>query len=228
VDLVLVLLLVASVSLVPGPKDNLERPEIFLLLWLLDLLLESLDKYLLETFHYDMLFDNAYAINALFRPEDGAPLRLVDKIAWHIEVDKDALTDKLFHTLVHDEKGNFITLSPLGVLCAGRKYIEEDAVRRSIAIYIDWAMQCNEKLMEDFVMNTGPLLLSMGHDDDPTSSPERQDALKLLESTKDVWQWMVKAYQGTWEYEDIADYDAVAKQAMDDAIIGLYENVSMQ
>ena len=55
-DLVLVLFLVASVSLVPGPKDNLERPEIFLLLWLLDLQLEALDKYLLETF---FLYDHA-------------------------------------------------------------------------------------------------------------------------------------------------------------------------
>ena len=37
-DLVLVLFLVASVSLVPGPKDSLERPEIFFIIRLLDLL----------------------------------------------------------------------------------------------------------------------------------------------------------------------------------------------
>jgi hypothetical protein len=116
----------------------------------------------------------------------------------------------------------------MGVLCAGRKYIEEDAVRRCIAIYIDWAMQISERSVEQFVMDTGPLLLTMGHEDDPCSSPERQDALKLLQSSKDAWMWLVKAYQGTWEYEDIADYDILSKQAMDDAIIELYENVSKQ
>ena len=85
-----------------------------------------------------MLLDHACSINALFKPEDGFPMRLVDNIAFSFEVDKDALTGKLFHTTVDDDKGNFTTLSPMGVLSAGRKYIEEDAIRRSIAVYIDY------------------------------------------------------------------------------------------
>jgi hypothetical protein len=114
------------------------------------------------------------------------------------------------------------------VLSAGRKYIEEDAIRRSIAVYIDYKLQSPKRNVEHFVMNTGPLLLTLGHADDPCSSQERQDALKLLETTKDVWMWLVNASQGTWEYEDIPDYDVVSKQAMDDAIIELFENVSGQ
>jgi hypothetical protein len=172
-----------------------------------------------------MILSYADEIHAMFRPELGPPERFVDSIAWPFEVDKDALNDALFQSTRKLADGSFFTMSPMGVLCSGREFIPEYAVRRLIAATIDFRLNHKEKdSVEILVMKAGPLLLDLDVESTPLSEQPKK-GLELLQERKDVWTWLVGAFQGTHEYEDIAAYDSVQKQERDEAIVDLYEMI---
>jgi hypothetical protein len=172
-----------------------------------------------------MILRFAEEIHAMFRPELGFPERFVDSIAWPFEVDKDALNDTLFQSTRQLPDGSFYTMSPMGVLCSGREFIREDAVRRLLASTIDFRLNHREvDSVQNLVMKAGPLLLALDVKSTPLSE-ELQQGLEFLQERKDVWVWLVGAVQGTHEYEDIPACDRVQKQERDDAILELYEMV---
>ena len=173
-----------------------------------------------------MILEHADRINAMFRPELGAPERLVDSIAWPLEVDKDVITDKLFTSTVPLPDGGYFTLSPMGVLCSGRKYIEQDAVRRLIASTLDYRLNHREQdTVQNLVMYAGPEILNLSVKDTPLSEHHLK-GLELLQEKRDVWTWLVGAKQGTLEYDDIPTYAEAEKQERDDAIVDLYEMIT--
>jgi hypothetical protein len=172
-----------------------------------------------------MILSYADEIHAMFKPELGPPERFVDSIAWPFEVDKDSLNDALFQSTRQLADGSYFTLSPLGALCSGREFIKEDAVRRLIAATIDFRLNHKEKdTVQTLVMHAGPVLLDLDVKSTPLSE-QLKKGLELLQERKDVWTWLVGAFQGTHEYEDIVAYDSVQKQERDDAILELYEMV---
>jgi hypothetical protein len=139
-----------------------------------------------------MLFDYIDEINNFFVVEDGFPNRLVDKITWIGDIDKDSVTDALFQTIVKHGDG-FVTLHPISVLCGS--YIAK-STRRRIATHIDWALGLEEQnSLEFLVMDIGPALLNLGPNDDMFLSAEYQHVLETLQETKDVWPWLVGAFE---------------------------------
>jgi hypothetical protein len=175
-----------------------------------------------------MIFTRYEEVNALFKVESGAPERFVDSIQWPFAVDLDVMTDKLFQTVKTDSEGGYRTLSPVGVLCAGRKYIEEDALRRLMATHIDYALK-NSGLdsMQNLVMYVGPSLLSLNPRDEMMMLSEAHIiALEHLHATGDVWEWLCGAIGGTTEYEGVRGNDCVKRQEVDDAVLDLYERLT--
>lgn len=175
-----------------------------------------------------MIFTRYDEINAMFQVEKGAPERFVDFIHWPFTVDLDAMTDKLFQTTKIDAHGGYRTLSPVGVMCAGRKYIEEDALRRLMATQIDWRLQNNGlDSMQNLVMYVGPTLLSLDPKDEVMMLSEAHViALEHLHSTGDVWDWLCGAVGGTNDYDGVRSYDCVKQQEIDDAVLDLYERLT--
>jgi hypothetical protein len=94
-------------------------------------------------------------------------------------------------------------------------------VRRSIAVHIEHKLGI--KLVQELVMNTGPNLLAFC-DSSEWLTQDHIEGLKLLKSTKDVWGWVCGAKLGTNEYPGVSD--PVGTQAVDDAILDLFERVS--
>ena len=147
-----------------------------------------------------MLFEFTDEINAFFVIEDGFPYRLVDKINWQEEINKDEVTDILFQTVIKHNEG-FSTLHPISVLCGA--YLPR-SIRRRIAAHIDWALHLKDKnSLEYLVMDIGPCLLTLGPNDDALMSYDHQHVLEELQSSKDVWPWLVEGYAS--ESEAIMD-----------------------
>ena len=174
-----------------------------------------------------MIFERCDEVNAMFKVESGKPERFVDQIKWPFAVDLDVITDKLFQTSKSDQQG-YRTLSPIGVLCAGRRYIEEDALRRLMASHIDWRLRNNgTDSMQNLVMYVGPKLLELDPKDEMMMLSEAHTiALEHLLSTGDVWDWLCGAVGGTNDYEGVRNYDCVKQQEVDDAVLDLYERLT--
>jgi hypothetical protein len=172
-----------------------------------------------------MIFTRYEEINAMFKVESGSPERFVDTIQWPFAVDLDAMTDKLFQTVKTDSFGGYRTLSAIGVLCAGRKYIEEDALRRLMASHIDWRLKNNGlDSMQNLVMYVGPTLLSLNPEDALMMLSEAHTiALEHLHLTGDVWEWLCGAIGGTNDYEGLHGHNSIKQQDVDDAVLDLYE-----
>jgi hypothetical protein len=163
-----------------------------------------------------MLFDYIDEINKFFVVEDGFPIRLVDKITWHGEIDKDSITDTLFQTTVKHGEG-FSTLHPISVLCG--PYLSK-SVRRRIASHIDWALGFeNQNSLEFLVMDIGPALLRLGPNDDAFLTAEYQYVLEKLQETKDIWPWLVRAFERN---TDFPVEDEPNREDCNEAIMDLY------